>query len=125
MKTPDVELIPTVLQQYAEAHTSPEDDLLRELAEHTRASHRESHMLSGQLQGKLLEMISHMIRPRRILEIGTFTGYSALCLAKGLAPDGLLHTIECREEDARLARSYFDRSVHAGRIVSHTGKFWG
>lgn len=78
-------------------------------------------MLSGHLQGKLLEMISCMIKPRRILEIGTFTGYSALCLAKGLAQDGLLHTIDIRDEDVKLARSYFDRSSFADKIISHTG----
>lgn len=78
-------------------------------------------MLSGHLQGKLLEMISRMIRPRRILEIGTFTGYSALCLAKGLTEDGQLHTIELREEDAATAKAYFDRSPFAARITLHTG----
>jgi predicted O-methyltransferase YrrM len=78
-------------------------------------------MLSGHLQGKLLEMISCMIRPQRILEIGTFTGYSALCLAKGLTPGGLLHTIEMREDDARQARDFFQRSDYAGQIICHTG----
>ena len=78
-------------------------------------------MLSGHLQGKLLEMISCMIQPRRILEIGTFTGYSAFCLAKGLTDEGQLHTIELREEDAQTARSFFDRSAYAGQIISHTG----
>lgn len=78
-------------------------------------------MLSGHLQGKLLEMVSCMIRPRRILEIGTFTGYSALCLAKGLADDGQLHTIDIRDEDVKLARSFFDRSIYSSKIISHTG----
>ncbi len=78
-------------------------------------------MLSGHLQGKLLEMISCMIKPRRILEIGTFTGYSALCLAKGLTDDGQLHTIDIRDEDVQLARSYFNRSVSADKIISHPG----
>lgn len=78
-------------------------------------------MLSGHLQGKLLEMISHMIRPRRILEIGTFTGYSALCLAQGLTSDGQLHTIELRDADAAIAKAYFDRSLFADRIILHTG----
>ena len=78
-------------------------------------------MLSGHLQGKVLEMISCMIRPKRILEIGTFTGYSALCLAKGLIDEGQLHTVELREEDVQLARSFFNRSVYADKIVSHSG----
>lgn len=116
-----MELIPQAIQAYAEMHTSPEDELIRELGAYTLRHHTESIMLSGHLQGKLLEMVSCMIRPRRILEIGTFTGYSALCLAKGLAPDGALHTIELRDADAKLARGYFDRSVYAANIVSHTG----
>jgi predicted O-methyltransferase YrrM len=78
-------------------------------------------MLSGHLQGKVLEMISWMIRPRRILEIGTFTGYSALCLAKGLAADGQLHTIELRDDDAATARRFFERSPFSSRIILHRG----
>lgn len=78
-------------------------------------------MLSGAVQGKFLEMISRILQPSRILEIGTFTGYSALCLAKGLANDGKLHTIDIREEDARKAREYFDRSTYGSKIVLHVG----
>ena len=78
-------------------------------------------MLSGHLQGKVLEMVSRMIQPRRILEIGTFTGYSGLCLAKGLTADGQLHTIEMREQDAQRARSYFDRSSFSQKIILHIG----
>ncbi len=109
------------IQEYAESLTSPEDDLLREVNLFTKENHTEYQMLSGHLQGKLLEMISRMIQPRRILEIGTFTGYSALCLARGLAADGQLHTIELREKDAATARGFFDRSEYADRIILHTG----
>lgn len=109
------------VEQYAEQFSSAEDPLLKEINEYTTRNHPEAIMLSGHLQGKLLEMVSCMIRPRRILEIGTFTGYSALCLAKGMAEDGRLHTIELREADALIARSFFDRSNWAGRIISHTG----
>lgn len=116
-----MEIISLQIQQYAEAYTSPEDALLKEIADYTNTQHVEPQMLSGHLQGKVLEMISYMIRPRRVLEIGTFTGYSALCLAKGLDYDGLLHTIDIREEDVKLARAYFDRSDYASKIVSHTG----
>ena len=116
-----MDIIHPDIQAYAETLTSPEDDLLREINEYTRTHHSEAQMLSGHLQGKFLEMVSHMIRPRRILEIGTFTGYSALCLAKGLTEDGELHTIELRENDAALAKSYFDRSPFASRIILHTG----
>lgn len=116
-----MELIHPKVQQYAEAHTSVEDPLLKEIADYTNSKHADPQMLSGHLQGKVLEMISCMINPRRILEIGTFTGYSALCLARGLTNDGQLHTIDIREEDVRLARSYFDRSQYAPKIFSHTG----
>src|SRR5690349_15069933 len=81
-----------------------------EINVYTNEHHKESQMLSGHLQGKLLEMISRMVRPRRILEIGTFTGYSALCLAKGLTEAGQLHTIELRENDAATAKGFFNRS---------------
>ena len=115
-----MDIIDPSIQAYAEKYTSPEDALLAEVTAYTQANHKDHHMLSGHLQGKFLEMISWMIRPRRILEIGTFTGYSALCLAKGLAPDGELHTIELREADADRAREFFNASL-TGRIISHTG----
>jgi predicted O-methyltransferase YrrM len=116
-----MDLIHPLVQQYAEDFSSPEEELLGEIARYTVQHHPEHHMLSGHLQGKLLEMISLMIRPRRILEIGTFTGYSALCLAKGLRADGLLHTIELREQDAAVAQAFFNRSSYASRIILHTG----
>lgn len=116
-----MDIILPLAQEYAEKYSSPEDKLLQEIHEYTNNHHPEAVMLSGHLQGKLLEMLSSMIRPERILEIGTFTGYSALCLAKGLAPNGKLHTIEIRETDAARARSYFDRSPFSEQIVLHTG----
>ena len=116
-----MELINPLAQQYAEKYTSAEDALLKEIADFTYRHHAHSHMLSGQLQGKFLEMLSCMIQPRRILEIGTFTGYSALCLAKGLAKDGQLHTIELREDDATRAKQYFDRSFFKEKIILHIG----
>ncbi len=106
---------------YAEKFSSAEHALLREVHEYTLQHHKEYVMLSGHLQGKVLEMISCMLRPRRILEIGTFTGYSALCLAKGLTEEGMLHTIELRQGDADQARYFFDKSSYASRILSHTG----
>lgn len=116
-----MELIHPLVQDYAEKFSSPEDFLLKEINEFTTQHHTESIMLSGHLQGKVLEMISCMIRPRRVLEIGTFTGYSALCLAKGLTEDGQLHTIEFRDLDATRARSFFDRSKYKDQIISHKG----
>ena len=83
-----MDIVHPIAQQYAEKYTSAEDALLKEVAEYTYAHHAHSHMLSGHLQGGFLQMVSFMTRPKAILEIGTFTGYSALCLAKGLPDDG-------------------------------------
>ena len=116
-----MELINQLAQDYAEKFSSAEDALLKEVNDFTMQNHSESIMLSGHLQGKVLEMISCMIQPRRILEIGTFTGYSALCLAKGLTADGQLHTIELREVDAEKAMGFFNRSSYADKIILHTG----
>jgi len=120
-KKQELELINPLAELYAEKFSSAEDALLREVHEYTLQHHKEYVMLSGHLQGKVLEMISCMLRPRRILEIGTFTGYSALCLAKGLTEEGMLHTIELRQGDADQARYFFDKSSYASRILSHTG----
>lgn len=116
-----MELIHPGVQQYAENFSSQEDELLKEVADYTLQNHTDSIMLSGHLQGKVLQMISWMIRPRRILEIGTFTGYSALCLAQGLTEDGLLHTIEWREPEGVKAKEFFNRSFFADKIILHTG----
>lgn len=110
-----------LLEQYILNHISPEEDYLRELDRETNIKVLRSRMLSGHLQGQLLQMISAMIRPQRILEIGTFTGYSALCLAKGLAEGGKLHTIEIDDELESIAQKYFIKSGMADRIVPHIG----
>jgi predicted O-methyltransferase YrrM len=116
-----MELINPLVQSYAEKYTSGEDALLQEIAAFTFNNHPKAHMLSGHIQGKFLEMVSHMTMPKRILEIGTFTGYSALCLAKGLEEGGVLHTLELREEDANTAKAYFDRSFFKDQIILHIG----
>lgn len=116
-----MEPIPAILNEYALQHSSTDDPLLEKVRVYTEQHHTEPHMLSGTLQGHFLSMISRMIRPKKVLEIGTFTGYSALCLAKGLNYYGVLHTIEKREADAQLARSFFDQSDYANRIVIHQG----
>jgi len=116
-----LELIHPLAEAYAHAISSPEDELLQQIAAETQAAHPHAHMLSGAVQGKLLQMISCLLQPRRILEIGTFTGYSALCLAKGLLKDGRLHTIELRETDAATAKANFNRSNDAGKIILHPG----
>src|SRR5690242_7770909 len=110
-----MDIIHPLAQAYAERFSSPENGLLREIADYTYTHHPHAHMLSGHLQGKFLEMISRLQRPRRVLEIGTFMGYSALCLAVGLPGDGVLHTIELRDEDADVAQGYFQRANMEGR----------
>ncbi|MBC7885830.1 MAG: O-methyltransferase, partial [Saprospiraceae bacterium] len=116
-----MEIVDASVQLYVEKYTSPEDPLLKEISDFTNQHHSRSIMLSGHLQGKMLEMVSCMIRPHRILEIGTFTGYSAICLAKGLDKKGFLHTIELREDDGSTAKSYFDRSFFKDQIILHIG----
>ena len=101
------EIINHKAEKYAALFSSPTDALLQEIEEFTLQNHPQAIMLSGPVQGKLLELISCMIRPGKILEIGTFTGYSALCLAKGLAPGGELHTIEISKEEAGVSRRAF------------------
>lgn len=116
-----MDLTHPLAQQYAERYTSPDDALLHEVFQYTIQHHPHAHMISGHLQGKFLEMVSCMLRPQRILEIGTFTGYSALCLAKGLQPGGKLHTIELREDDAATAQGFFNRSPYKEHIILHIG----
>lgn len=112
---------PVLLDQYIINHISPEEDYLLELERETNLKVIGSRMLSGHLQGQILSMISAMIKPRYILEIGTFTGYSALCLAKGLAGGGQLHTIEIDDELETMAQKYFLKAGMADRIVQHIG----
>jgi caffeoyl-CoA O-methyltransferase len=114
-------LINPIAEEYVYQNCSPLDEVLVELEASTIANHPHAHMLSGKVQGKLLEMLSTMIGPARILEIGTFTGFSALCLAKGLRPGGLLHTIELRKEDAATAQHYFLKAGAGNRIRLHQG----
>jgi predicted O-methyltransferase YrrM len=113
--------IDPLAEQYADKYSDKLDVLLKEIEDFTVATHPKSHMLSGAVQGKFLEMISTMIKPLRVLEIGTLTGFSALCLAKGLAHDGILHTIETREEDAQTAKRFFDKSEMKEKIQLHIG----
>lgn len=116
-----MDFLPAAITAYAEAHTSPERELLRQLSRNTRAHVMAPRMLSGHLQGRLLSMISWMIRPRRILEIGAYTGYSALCLAEGLTHDGQLITIDHNEELEDFARSYWRQSPLNDKIDLRVG----
>ena len=116
-----MELINPLVEKYAADFSSPEDDLLQRVSAYTMQNHPQAHMLSGQVQGEFLTIISRLLQPLKILEIGTFTGYSALCLAKGLKQGGVLHTIELRENDAAVANNYFQQSIEKDKIVLHVG----
>jgi caffeoyl-CoA O-methyltransferase len=116
-----MQLVNHIAEDYAKQFSSPLDEVLQEIETHTLQNHPQAQMLSGHVQGKMLEMISGMIKPQRILEIGTFTGFSALCLLKGLQPGGKLHTIELREEDAATAKKYFAKANGNDKIALHLG----
>ena len=104
------------LDNYVEAHSSPENSLLKKINRDTNAQVLMPRMLSGHLQGNVLTTFARMIRPKRILEIGTFTGYSAVCLAQGLAENGLLYTIDINEELENRVRNYFAEAGLAEKI---------
>lgn len=110
-----------LVEAYAARFTSPEDPLLEEINRQTMASHPHAHMLSGHVQGKFLSFFSTILQPFYVLEIGTFTGYSALCLAEGLRSGGELHTLELRKEDAAIASSNFSKSEKNKQIHLHLG----
>jgi predicted O-methyltransferase YrrM len=117
-----MEIVNKQAEEYAARFSSTEDELLAEIADYTNQFNlQQAGMLSGHVQGKILETMSCLIQPQKILEIGTFMGYSALCLAKGLWPGGELHTIELRESDAAIARGYFSKSLHNNKIILHIG----
>lgn len=116
-----MELIHPLAEQYAEQFTSPEDELLTQIHEHTLQTHAQAQMLSSRVQGKFLSFLSTILQPKYVLEIGTFTGFSGLCLAQGLQQGGELHTLELREEDAATARKNFSISQFNKKIHLHIG----
>lgn len=118
---PLLSLIPEEIEEYCELHTTPESQLLNRLNRETNLKVLRPRMLSGKLQGTFLAMISRMIKPSYILEIGTYTGYSALCLAEGLTSSGELHTIEIDEELEDISRKYFKESSFHSQIHLHIG----
>lgn len=118
---PEFELINPFIEQYAACFTSPEDSVLKKVNRDTMEHHPQAHMLSGHVQGRILSFISNILQPKYVLEIGTFTGYSALCLAEGLQEDGELHTIEIREDDADTASKNFIAAEKEKRITLHRG----
>ena len=110
------------LENYAAQHTEDEPLLLQELNKRTHLNVLQPRMISGHVQGRFLSLLSKMVQPRTILEIGTYTGYATLCLAEGLHPEGVLHTIDIKEELTDLQREFFDRSGYGSQIVQHLGK---
>ena len=109
------------LERYVHDFSEPEEELLHELDRETNLRAVAPRMLSGHIQGRLLEMLVRMVRPRRVLEIGTFTGYSALSMAAGLEEGAELHTVEVDDEQEEFIRSYFARSPHGHKIMLHIG----
>jgi caffeoyl-CoA O-methyltransferase len=109
------------IEEYAEAHTTPPPPLLAELAEETRATLSSPQMLTGTIEGRLLELLVYALKPRRVLELGTYSGYSALSMAAALPRDGHIDTCEVDERHAEVARRYIARSPHANRISVHVG----
>lgn len=114
--------ISTELEDYIERHSENEPELLAALNKETYQKILLPRMLSGHFQGRVLSLLSKLVRPATILEIGTYTGYSALCLCEGLAGNGILHTIDIKEELVDFQRKYFDKSPWGNQIVQHLGE---
>ena len=109
------------LEEYIREHSQDEPKILEDLTRETHLKVVRPRMLTGHFQGRVLSMLAKIINPRHILEIGTYTGYSALCLAEGLHKDGKLHTIDINDELSALQRKYFDRSGFGSQIIQHIG----
>jgi caffeoyl-CoA O-methyltransferase len=116
-----MEFISPELAAYADEHTSDESPLLKELNRETNAKVLMPRMLSGHLQGQFLSMLSQMIKPQQILEIGTYTGYSAICLSSGLQQGGMLHTIDINEELEAMVNRYIESAGLSGKIKTYIG----
>ncbi|MHA7100332.1 O-methyltransferase [Roseivirga pacifica] len=116
-----MDFIPEDIQQYVEDHSDVESPLLSKINRETHARVMMPRMLSGHLQGRVLSMLTHMIQPKVILEVGTYTGYSALCMAEGLAEDGKLITLDINEELHDQVQGYFDESDYSGQIDYRIG----
>lgn len=113
--------ISEAIESYVDNHSEEEPELLQQLSRETHLQVLRPRMLSGHFQGRFLSLISKIIQPKTILEIGTYTGYSALCMAEGLAKDGKLHTIDINEELYDFQRRFFDKSGYGSQIIQHVG----
>lgn len=113
--------LPEAIEQYATDHSENEPQILQELTRETHLKVIQPRMLSGHFQGRFLSLISKMIAPKAILEIGTYTGYSAISMAEGLQADGVLHTIDVNEELEEIQQKFFEKSGDGNRIIQHIG----
>ena len=116
-----MEFLDKKLDDYVTAHSEVENEVLADLNRQTHLKVLIPRMLAGHYQGRVLSMLSHMIKPTTILEIGTYTGYSAICFAEGLAENGVIHTIDLNEELESLQSEYFEKSGFSNQIVQHVG----
>ena len=116
-----MEFLPEIISSYSLENTEKEPKLLSDLNRETWANVMIPRMLSGHLQGRVLSMISKMIHPTNIIEVGTYTGYSALCMAEGLKENGKIHTLDINEEYTSVAKKYFDKSDYKENIIQHIG----
>ena len=117
-----MEFLDKKIEEYIQLKTTDESELLSKLNRETWAKVLMPRMLSGHVQGRVLSLFSNLIKPKNIIEIGTYTGYSALCLAEGISEKGELHTIEINEEHALIAEKYFKESKFQKNIIQHIGK---
>ena len=116
-----MDFLPEKIDSYVTAHSQTEPELLAQLNRETWQKVMQPRMLSGHLQGRILSMLSKLLNPENILEIGTYTGYSALCLVEGIQKTGQLHTIDINEELVNFQKKYFDASPYGNQIVQHLG----
>ncbi|TMM23742.1 MAG: methyltransferase [Actinobacteria bacterium] len=114
-------IVPEEIEAYAEAHTTPPTPLLAELAEETKATLDSPQMLTGPIEGRFLELLVHALAPKRVLELGTYSGYSSISMAAGLPEGGRIDTCEFDETHAEVAQRYIGRSPYADRITVHLG----
>ena len=116
-----MEFLPKEIEQYSQEHTQKETEVLYNLNRETHLKVLIPRMLSGHIQGRILSMFSHMLKPKNVLEIGTYTGYSAICFAEGMQPDGKLVTIDINNELETMATSYFEKSGYGNQIDMRVG----
>lgn len=121
-KLQKMHFLPQKIENYAIQHSEEEPKLLQELSRRTHLNVLQPRMLSGHFQGRVLSLLSKMIQPKTILEIGTYTGYATLCLAEGLQREGILHTIDIKEELQDLQREFFNKSGKGNQIIQHLGQ---